>query len=198
MDLSLFLLKVIMNWFSRLLKKTFRWCSSTVASPKIETSFVILDNHQATYQATLRLIKQGCRKIKMVAYNSSLHHMNERIRGYSDAMTEENLQEYICVEKVENQKEEMSTRMDEIIQKEETEAIVFATNTLSIAGLYAIQRNNIHIPDDLLVIGFDGNEAFDFFSPPITYIEQPLMDIGKKSGSCGSSAHQRFGTKNSG
>jgi LacI family transcriptional regulator len=149
--------------------------------PEIETSFVILDNHQATYQATLRLIKQGCRKIKMVAYNSSLHHMNERIRGYSDAMTEENLQEYICVEKVENQKEEMSTRMDEIIQKEETEAIVFATKTLSIAGLYAIQRNNILIPDDLLVIGFDGNEAFDFFSPPITYIEQPLMDIGKKA-----------------
>ncbi len=149
--------------------------------PGIDTNFVILDNHAATYQATQRLINKGCRKIKMVAYNSSLFHMVERIRGYREAMTDQNLQEFICVEVINNRHEEIKIRMDEIVQKKETEAIVFATNTLSIAGLYAIQRNDIHIPNDFFVIGFDGNESFDFFSPPITYIEQPLLDIGKKA-----------------
>lgn len=45
--------------------------------PEIDTDFVVLDNRKATYEATLRLIDKGCRKIKMVAYHSSLSHMNE-------------------------------------------------------------------------------------------------------------------------
>lgn len=149
--------------------------------PEIDTDFVVLDNQKATYEATLRLIDKGCRKIKMVAYHSSLSHMNERIKGYRDAMYERNLNQFAKVEEVETRTMQMANRMDDIIRNTDNEALIFATNTLSIAGLYAIQRNNIQVPNDLLVIGFDGNEAFDFFSPPITFIEQPLLEIGRQA-----------------
>jgi LacI family transcriptional regulator len=149
--------------------------------PEIDTDFVVLDNQKATYEATLRLIDKGCRKIKMVAYHSSLSHMNERIKGYRDAMYERNLNQFAKVEEVETRTMQMANRMDDIIRNADNEALIFATNTLSIAGLYAIQRNNIQVPNDLLVIGFDGNEAFDFFSPPITFIEQPLQEIGRQA-----------------
>lgn len=149
--------------------------------PEIDTDFVVLDNQKATYEATLRLIDKGCRKIKMVAYHSSLSHMNERIKGYRDAMYERNLNQFAKVEEVETRTMQMANRMDDIIRNADNEALIFATNTLSIAGLYAIQRNNIQVPNDLLVIGFDGNEAFDFFSPPITFIEQPLLEIGRQA-----------------
>jgi Transcriptional regulators len=149
--------------------------------PEIDTDFVVLDNQKATYEATLRLIDKGCRKIKMVAYHSSLSHMDERIKGYRDAMCERNLMQHVKIEEVETRTTQMASRMDDIVRNADSEALIFATNTLSIAGLYAIQRNNIQIPDDLLVIGFDGNEAFDFFSPPITFIEQPLPEIGRQA-----------------
>lgn len=149
--------------------------------PEIEGSYVVLDNYQATFDATLQLIAGGRRQITMVAYESSLFHMQERIRGYCEAMAEKNLQQFIRVEKIDVRHDKMDARMDEIVLRKETEALLFATNTLSIAGLYAIRRSNLQIPDDLAMIGFDGNEAFDFFTPPISYIEQPLAEIGREA-----------------
>ena len=42
-------------------------------------------------------------------------------------------------------------------------------------------KNNIRVPDDLAIIGFDGGEAFDFFYSPLTYIKQPIEEMAKES-----------------
>lgn len=149
--------------------------------PEISCNHVVLDNHRATCNATLHLINKGYQKITMVAYKSLLSHMQERISGYLEGMASQNRNEFISLEEIDYHTGNFEKRMDEIISRKETEAILFATNTLSIAGMYAIRRNNLRVPDDLAVIGFDGNEAFDFFTPPITYIEQPLAEIGKEA-----------------
>ena len=57
----------------------------------------------------------------------------------------------------------------------------FATNALTISGLYTIAKLNLKIPKELAIIGFDGNEAFDFFYTPLTYIEQPIEEMGKEA-----------------
>jgi LacI family transcriptional regulator len=149
--------------------------------PDIASNYVILDNQKATFEATIHLINKGYRKINLVAYQSTLNHMQDRILGYREAMKSKNLEEFIHLEPIEFNQTGYERRMDEIILRSETEAILFTTNTLSIAGLYAIRRNNLKIPEDLAIIGFDGNEAFDFFIPPLTYIEQPLAEIGKEA-----------------
>jgi len=52
---------------------------------------------------------------------------------------------------------------------------------LSLEGLYAIRQKNLRVPEDIAVIGFDGHEAFDFFNPALTYIQQPMDEMGKES-----------------
>ena len=37
------------------------------------------------------------------------------------------------------------------------------------------------VPEELAIIGFDGNAAYDFFYTPLTYIEQPIEKMGKES-----------------
>jgi len=44
-------------------------------------------------------------------------------------------------------------------------------------AIMAIQSMNIQMPKDLAYIGFDKTPLTDVFSPPITYIEQPLEEI---------------------
>ena len=149
--------------------------------PMIDSNYVVLDNFKATFDTTTHLISAGHQRISMVAYESTLFHMEERIRGYKEAMRTKNLNQYIRVEKIRANRDKIDERMDEILSQKDIDAILFATNTLSIAGLYAIRRNNVRIPDDLVIIGFDGNEAFDFFTPQISYIEQPLKLIGKEA-----------------
>ncbi|MCI6619827.1 MAG: substrate-binding domain-containing protein [Prevotella sp.] len=59
------------------------------------------------------------------------------------------------------------------------EAVIFLTNMLTIQGLYALSEMCVKIPDDLAVIGFNRNVAFDLFSPKITFIKQPLERIAE-------------------
>ncbi|MZP55391.1 MAG: substrate-binding domain-containing protein, partial [Bacteroidales bacterium] len=61
------------------------------------------------------------------------------------------------------------------------EAMIFATNALSLSGLYSIQDIGIKVPEELAIVGFTGNEAFDSFYSPLTYVKQPVYEMGKEA-----------------
>jgi LacI family transcriptional regulator len=152
--------------------------------PEIDTNYVILNNYQSTYDATLHLLKNGFKKIAIVAYKTSLIHMKERIRGYLEAMKAFNLNDNIQVIEIDlkNSKTEIENAcMNLLINKREIDAVIFATNLLSVAGLSFIHKNNIKIPDELAFIGFDGGDCFDLFYSPITYVRQPIEEMAKES-----------------
>jgi LacI family transcriptional regulator len=130
------------------------------------------------------LIGKGYRKIGIVAYKSSLIHMQERISGYCGAMRDANMEKEIVIREVRFDHVDHDIRdiIDELIVKQKkAEVLYFATNSLSIAGLYCLSRLGIKIPDELAVMGFYGNEAFDFFYSPVSYVEQPIEEMGKEA-----------------
>lgn len=148
---------------------------------EISSNYVILDNFRASYDAVSHLIEIGHRKIGIIVYKSSLFHMRERIRGYVEAMTDNHLEQEIRIEEVQYGFTQNETRncMSEMTGGEKkVDAILFATNALTISGLYCIKEFNIKVPEDIAIIGFDGNAAFDFFYTPLTYIEQPVDQMG--------------------
>jgi LacI family transcriptional regulator len=152
--------------------------------PEINTSHIVLDNYQATFDATSHLINEGYRRISMVAYKSSLIHMKERIRGYREAMESHNLDEHIKVAEIRysNSREDIESMFNKfVLEKKNNHAFLFATNALSIAGLYCIQKKCLKIPEDIAFIGFDGGESFDLFSPPLSFIQQPLEEMAKEA-----------------
>lgn len=149
-----------------------------------ETSYVVLDNYSAAFDATMHIIAKGYKRIAMVAHKSSLIHMQERIRGYKEAMKVQKLESTIIVEEIKFG--ESKAKMGKCLQKLTTgdlrvEALIFATNSLSISGLYYIKDSDLKVPEDLAIVGFDGNEAFDFFYSPLTYISQPIEEMGIES-----------------
>ncbi len=151
--------------------------------PELEVNYVALDNFQATYSAVNMLIAKGYKKIKLIAYKSSLIHMKERVRGYVEAMQKAGLQKELSIKEIRYSQisSDMGKTIDVIVEDNASEALVFATNALTLSGLYALKRNNVEVPGKLAVVGFDGHEAFDFFQPPLTYIKQPLEEMGKES-----------------
>ena len=151
--------------------------------PELQANHVVLNNYMATYSAVNHFLSKGYSNISMIAYNSSLIHMQERVRGFKDAMKENELEKEATVKEIRyNQiKYDMEQIIENIVKEQKAHALLFATNALSINGLYAIKKYDIKIPEELAIIGFDGHEAFDFFQPPLTYIEQPLEEMGKES-----------------
>ena len=150
----------------------------------VESNYVVLDNYGATFSAVELLLKKGYQKIGMLSYQSKLVHMEERVNGYKDSMTKAGLEDTICLGEIRYNclKDDVKNVLDDYTSgQNKMEAIIFATNSLTIAGMYYFMDNNVNIPDDIAVIGFDGSAAFDFFYSPITYIEQPINKMGKKS-----------------
>jgi len=61
------------------------------------------------------------------------------------------------------------------------DALVFATNSISVQALKIIHGKNLIVPDDLGMISFDESDSFEFFYASITYIKQNLNAISEKS-----------------
>lgn len=152
--------------------------------PEISTNYIVIDNYQSTYSATSYLIKRGFKKIAFVAYKSSLIHMVERKRGYAEAMQKSDLANNTRIIEVSflNSKTDIENAcLDLLVSEKKIDALVFATNLLSIEGLYCMHNKKIKIPDDLAFIGYDGGDCFNLFYSPITYIEQPIEEIAKEA-----------------
>ncbi|HHP7240658.1 MAG TPA: LacI family DNA-binding transcriptional regulator [Cyclobacteriaceae bacterium] len=143
-------------------------------------NYVKLDNLSATYDATKHLFESGYRKIGIIGYDSQLLHILDRYQGYIDALKEflPDKKPIIGTVRYDNIAKDIAMIMDEYIKNNLIDSIIFATNSLTVGGLYYCQKNKVLVPDQLAIIGFDGNYAFDFFYAPLTYIKQPIKEMG--------------------
>ena len=150
--------------------------------PEIRTNYVCLNNESASYNATKHLITQGFSRIGFIGYDINLSHMKSRINGYKQAMSDYNLSKEIMVKYVSgtSQQKGCERALRSLIEGG-ADAVVFATNTIAVNSLYHIQKEGIRIPEDLGVVGFDSDVAFDFFYSPLTCIRQPLEQMAQKA-----------------
>lgn len=150
--------------------------------PQVTSNVVVLNNYEASADAVTQLIRSGRKKIGIIAYKSSLIHMHDRIAGYVDTMKSQNLEFIIKEIRMEEAAHDIEKAIHELaVEEKKVDALYFVTNSLSIAGLYCIQQMNISIPKDLAIMCFDESPAFDFFQPPISYVKQPIDELGKES-----------------
>lgn len=150
--------------------------------PSIRTDYVCLNNLQASYIATKHLLENGFKNIALVTYDLNLTNVSGRINGYKQAMTESGNKDNINTKFVSIKNLAKSTQKAmSSLSESGTDAVIFATNSIAIQGLYYIQKNDIRIPDDMGLVCFDGGTEFDFFYAPLTYISQPREMLARKS-----------------
>jgi LacI family transcriptional regulator len=151
--------------------------------PGIDVSSSCLDNFRATTLATTHLIEQGHRKISLIAYDTEMYHILDRIAGYEDTMKKAGFEVYIDVQKVNilNSKPGILDALQNMVHEKHIDAVIFLTNMLAINGLYSLNEMGVKIPNDLAVIGFNRNVAFDLHYSKITFIKQPIEKIAEQA-----------------
>lgn len=146
---------------------------------------VHIDNYKSAFEAVDHLIKKGYRRIGMLAYDSPLPHMLERIRGYQRALKQHGIRvkrNWLIRAGHATLDADVQKGMKELMTGADApDAFFFATNSLAVSGLKYIYRENILVPDELGVVSFDESDAFDFFYAPVTYVKQSIEDIGRKA-----------------
>lgn len=151
---------------------------------EIESSYVVSDNYKATYDATTQLIKSGHKKVGFVRYKNKLQHTEDRFGGYAQAMKDNGRKDYsklVCRVNY-NDHDDFRNQFSQLLSgKSKVDAVLFSTNTLSIMGLKLLLDLGIQIPNDVAVFCFDESESYDLFYCPVSYVRQPLSEIGKRA-----------------
>ena len=148
--------------------------------PDIKTNVVMIDNYLAAYEATSRMINvDGCKKVGFMTYENSLFHFAERTRGFVDAMKKADIYDERLIKHVNYQtlKEDTQKAINELTT-EGVDSVFFATDSICIKTLKYLTKNDLVTYDKLKVTSFDYNEIFDFIEKPLSYIVQPLQELG--------------------
>lgn len=145
---------------------------------------VMIDNFKASYEMVQHLSEKGFRYPAMITLTSELHHLHERSRGYNEAMrsllstNESNI--------LEIEEEELTQRIESILlgilnSDKQIDSVIFSTNKIAIEALAVLATHRIKVPEQLGIICFDEADAYRIFNTGITYVKQPLQQIGEEA-----------------
>ena len=151
--------------------------------PGLDTNWVALDNYKAAYAAVQHMIDGGNKRIGMVTFNTTLYNLNERKRGYLEALKDNNItfEKNWCKEiYFDHIKTSVEKAIDDLLSlSQPVDAVLFASNILAINALKYIHALGIKVPGDLAMVSFDQMDASDLFYAPLTYLKQPVQEMGE-------------------
>jgi len=146
--------------------------------PDLPVNSVCIDNHEAAKNAVGMLIKRGKKRIGMISYNTSLIHLLDREKGYKAALKEAGIKMDAKLLKrvmISKEEKEVPPAVAGLLSlSQPVDAILFISNKTVLPGLRYLHEQQVEIE----IASFDKTEVFDFLRMPISYIEQPLHQIG--------------------
>ncbi|HUI32789.1 MAG TPA: LacI family DNA-binding transcriptional regulator [Dysgonamonadaceae bacterium] len=152
--------------------------------PDLEVNSVLINNYDISYKSTEKLIQQGCRNIGLITYKQNQFHINERGRGYVEALKDagifnpENIEE-VCYDSL---KSDVDNAIRNLInKKDKIDGIFFTTNSISINGVKSLIKNNINVPKEIQIMCFDESEAFYLLPYMVPFVKQPIEQMAEKS-----------------
>ena len=148
-----------------------------------KVSAVIIDNVHAASQAVQKLTALGHRQIGLILGSPNLYTTNQRLTGYLNALREAGItpdDEYIRYGDYTMDGGYQASQ--ELLKLKRRPTALFVTNfEMTLGTMLALQHNNIRVPEDLSVIGFDKLELFGEIFPDLTLIRQPQLSIGREA-----------------
>ena len=142
---------------------------------------VIIDNVKATYDSTKTLIDKGLKNIAFVGVNkNSVNAWGDRHVGYEKALSENNISidEDLVFLKDLKAKSGYNAVEKFLASGKKFDGVVCASDEIAIGVINALRENNINVPTDVSVIGFNDNVVASYFYPKLTTVKQPSYDMG--------------------
>ncbi len=147
--------------------------------PGVDVPSFMIDNAAASSSMTRTLLEKGFRRISLISYDTAMNHAVERRRGYSQAMRDAGLLPDVHCLPYKDFSAEMRTIFTQLfIEQKRADALIFCTNALTREGLFILRELGLSIPNDTAVFGFDGGDVFDMYDPKISYLVQPIAEMG--------------------
>lgn len=154
---------------------------SIPASP--EVACVDVDDEGAVYRAVRWLASLGHGRIGFIAGPVDYWSAHQREQGYFRALRDEGIiarPEWISRGDYSTQSGIQAMR--ELLRVKPALTAVFCCNDwMALGALETLWREDVRVPDEISLIGFDDVEPASVAHPPLTTIRQPVREIGGKA-----------------
>lgn len=150
----------------------------------VNASKVIVDDEQGAYEATQHLIEQGYTRIAHLAGPLNLIISQNRLNGYKAAIADNNYLNDDRIVKIcgLGTYEEAEQITYELLDFRVPPDAIFANNDVAAYGaMTAIKKRNLHIPDDIAIVGFSNWRFSGLIKPTLSSVTQPGFKMGQEA-----------------
>lgn len=151
--------------------------------PDLEKRCVALDDRYASHLATNYLIQQGHRHIGMICSNHKISDAEDRLRGYADALKEHQIpmnSKRIAYASPDEMGGEAA--LIELLERnQKITAVVCYNDTMAAGALSVLSDNNIQVPQQMSLIGFDDVLIARYLRPGLTTVRYPVVSMAKQA-----------------
>lgn len=136
------------------------------------------DNRDSMRRLVQHLVAQGHRRVAVVAGDTRVPVLSERLDGFMDGIRDARLTEVTQLVLAGRDEFELEVRLADALQDGQFTAVIACSTPLAVASLRAISAASRRTPDDIAFATFDGFSNSDLFRPGITTVRQPGFDMG--------------------
>lgn len=163
-----------------------RVCSVGIALR--ESSTVLIDNRRGMQSALEHLIRDhGHRRIAFIRGPSANIEAEERYWAYKDVLDAHSIpidQNLVLQGDFHRSSGAMAIRTllgERQIDLQDLDAIVAADDVMLLGALEELKHLNVHVPDDVALLGFDDIEESKYANPPLSSVSQPFEEQGREA-----------------
>jgi len=134
------------------------------------------------------MLKKGLNRVAFVKGAENFYSAEERYQGYLDALKNCNVDfDDSLLYSGDFSMGSGNTAMKSILQKlgnNLPDSIFFSSDEMALGAINLIKSNNISIPNDMSIMGFDNSELSAYIVPGLTTIARPVSKILNEGLSC--------------
>jgi LacI family transcriptional regulator len=154
--------------------------------PSIDENIAIVesDNYSGGYLATETLIKKGCQNILLIKSKSNVSTIELRAKGYETALKKYGLlpNKNLILDLEKTTFENAKGEINGVLEKGIPFDGIFAMNDwIALGSLISLTENNVKVPEDVKIVGFDNISISKYSYPGITTINQDKKRLGEEA-----------------
>ncbi len=145
---------------------------------------VIIDDAKSSCTAVTHLITRGRKKIAHISGPKEIEICKQRLKGYKNALKKANLPVSKDLIRFAGGLHEIHgyNAMDALLKENIVPDAIFAVNDpVAIGAFQRIKEAGLKIPKDIAIVGFSNNKITNLIEPPMTTVNQPSFEMGKKA-----------------
>lgn len=141
---------------------------------------VTIDNEKAAYDGVSYLIKKGNKKVAYIgSHEDAVNASALRYIGYKEALKENNIElDTNLVHFGGLKAEDGYEGIKKVLKYSKIDAVFCVSDEIAMGAINALREENINVPEDVDVVGFDNIYSAAIFYPKLTTIAQPTYDMG--------------------